>query len=115
MSRVTNAPASRTRRRRRLALAKGYYGGRSRLFRTATESVDRARRMATEHRKTRKRDYRALWIVRISAACRAQGITYTKFMAGLTKAGAKLNRKMISEIALADPQGFAAIVALARG
>ncbi len=115
MSRVTNAPASRARRRRRLALAKGFYGGRSRLFRTATESVDRARRMATEHRKTRKRDYRALWIVRLSAACREQGITYTKFMAGLTKAGVKLNRKMLSEIALADPQGFAAIVALARG
>lgn len=115
MSRVTNAPASRARRRRRLAMAKGYYGGRSRLFRTATESVDRARRMATEHRKTRKRDYRALWIVRLSAACREQGITYTKFMAGLTKAGVKLNRKMLSEIALADPQGFTAIVALARG
>ena len=114
MSRATNAPASRARRKRRLELASGFYGGRSRLFRTATESVDRARRMATEHRKTRKRDYRGLWIIRINAAARAHGLSYTRLMEGLTKAGIELNRKMLSEIAIHDPEGFGSIVKMAR-
>ncbi|MDZ4199970.1 MAG: 50S ribosomal protein L20, partial [Kiritimatiellia bacterium] len=69
MPRSTNASASRTRRKRRLKLAEGFIGGRSKLFRTATESVDRARAMATAHRKTKKRDYRSLWIIRLGAAC----------------------------------------------
>ncbi|MGN0832483.1 MAG: 50S ribosomal protein L20 [Kiritimatiellia bacterium] len=112
--RVTNAPASRERRRRRLALAKGFYGARSKLFRTATEAVDRAMRLATEHRKLKKRDFRQLWIARINAATRAEGISYSKFMAGLIKAGVTLNRKSLSEIAIRDPEGFKTIVEIAR-
>jgi len=114
MSRVTNAPASRKRRRRRLELAKGFRGARSKLFRQATEAVDRAQRLSTEHRKQRKREFRSLWIVRINAAVRSEGLTYSRFIAGLTKAGVTLNRKMLSEIAIRDPDGFKTIVAKAR-
>ena len=114
MSRATNAPASRERRRRRLELAKGFRGPRSKNFRQATEAVDRARRLATAHRKLKKRDFRKLWIARINAATRAEGIGYSKFMAGLIKAGCILNRKMLSEIAINDPAGFKAIVELAK-
>lgn len=114
MSRATNAPASRRRRKRRLELAKGFYGGRSRLFRTATESVDRAMKMSYEHRKLKKRDYRGLWIQRLGAACRLNNITYSRFMEGVIKAGITLNRKMLSEIAIHDPEGFAKIVGQAR-
>ena len=112
--RVTNAPASRERRRRRLALAKGFYGARSKLFRTATEAVDRALSLSTEHRKLRKRDFRQLWIARINAATRLQGMSYSKFMAGLIKAGVTLNRKSLSEIAINDPEGFKTIVEIAK-
>ena len=112
--RATNAPASRERRRRRLELAKGFYGARSKLFRTATEAVDRAMRLATAHRKLKKRDFRQLWIARINAATRAEGISYSKFIAGLTKAGVTLNRKMLSEIAIQDPVGFKTIVEIAK-
>jgi large subunit ribosomal protein L20 len=112
--RVTNAPASRERRRRRLKLAKGFRGARSKLFRTATEAVDRAMRLATEHRKLKKRDFRQLWIARINAATRAEGLSYSKFIAGLTKAGVELNRKSLSEIAIRDPEGFKAIVQIAK-
>ena len=114
MPRATNAPASRQRRRRRLELAKGFRGARSKLYRQATEAVDRAMRMATEHRKTRKRAFRRLWIARLSAACRQNDISYSRFMEGLTKAGVRLNRKMLSEIAVRDPGGFARVVERAR-
>ena len=112
--RVTNAPASRERRRRRLQLAKGFYGARSKLFRTATEAVDRARRLATIHRKLKKRDFRQLWIARINAATRAEGMSYSAFIAGLTKANVTINRKMLSEIAIRDPEGFKQIVEIAK-
>ena len=112
--RVTNAPASRERRRRRLKLAKGFYGARSKLFRTATEAVDRAMRLATEHRKLKKRNFRQLWIGRVNAAARQEGISYSKLIAGLTKAGVALNRKMLSEIAIRDPEGFKSIVEIAK-
>ena len=112
--RVTNAPASRERRRQRLERAKGFYGARSKLFRTATEAVDRALRLSTEHRTLKKRDFRQLWIARINAAARAEGISYSKFMAGLIKAGVTLNRKALSEIAIQDPAGFKAIVEIAK-
>ena len=112
--RVTNAPASRARRKARLELAKGFYGARSKLFRTATEAVDRAMRLSTAHRKLKKRDFRQLWIARINAASRAEGISYSKFTAGLLKAGVALNRKMTPEIAIADPQGFKALVDIAK-
>ena len=112
--RVTNAPASRERRRRRLAKAKGFYGARSKLVRTATEAVDRAMRLSTIHRKLKKRDYRQLWIARVNAASRAEGISYSKFIAGLIKAGVTLNRKSLSEIAIHDPEGFKTLVEIAK-
>ena len=112
--RVTNAPASRARRKARLELAKGFYGARSKLFRTATEAVDRAMRLATAHRKLKKRDFRQLWIGRVNSAARQEGISYSKLIAGLTKAGVQLNRKMLSEIAIRDPEGFKAIVEIAK-
>lgn len=114
MPRATNAPASRRRKRSRLAQAKGFRGARSKLFRQATEAVDRAMRMATIHRRRRKREFRRLWIARLSAACRENGVTYSRFMEGLTKAGVALNRKMLSEIAIHDPKGFTAVVEQAR-
>lgn len=114
MPRATNAPASRQRRKRRLELAKGFHGSRSKLFRQATEAVDRSMRLGTIHRKQKKRDYRALWIVRLSAAARAHGLTYSRLIEGLTKAEVALNRKMLSEIAIHDPQGFEVLVAKAR-
>ena len=114
MSRVTNAPASRERRRRRLELAKGFRGSRSKLFRQATEAVDRAQRLATGHRKDRKRSFRRLWITRINAAVRNEGMTYSRFMEGLTKAGISINRKMLSEIAIGDADGMKALIVKAR-
>ena len=114
MSRATNAPASRQRRRRRLNLAKGFYGGRSKRFRMATEAVDRAMRLATIHRKQGKREYRSLWIVRLTAACAEHELTYSRFIQGLTKARIALNRKMLSEIAIRDPEGFKFIVEQAK-
>jgi len=114
MPRVTNAPASRERRRRRLDLAKGFYGSRSKLFRQATEAVDRAQRLSTIHRKLRKRDFRQLWIARVNAAARANGITYSRLIEGLTKANVTLNRKMLAEIAIHDPEGFKAVIEKAR-
>lgn len=113
--RATNAPASRERRRRRLKLAKGFYGARSKLFRTATEAVDRAMRLSTAHRKLKKRDFRQLWIARVNAAARAEGVSYSRLIAGLAKAGVVLNRKMLSEIAIQDPAGFKTIVEIAKG
>lgn len=115
MPRATNAPASRRRHRRRLEQAKGFRGSRSKLFRQATEAVDRAMRMATTHRRDRKRSFRQLWIARISAACRQNGISYSRLMEGLTKQKIALNRKMLSEIAIRDPEGFSTIVEQARG
>jgi len=114
MPRATNAPASRRRRKRILQQAKGFRGARSKLIRTATEAVDRSMRLSTIHRKHKKRDYRALWITRISAATRLHGMSYSRFIEGLTKSGVALNRKMLSEIAIHDPTGFEAIVKLAR-
>ena len=114
MPRSTNAPASRERRRKRLELAKGFYGGRSKRFRTATEAVDHARRYATVHRKLRKRDYRSLWIVRINAAVRALDFTYSRFIEGLNKAGVALNRKILADLAVNDPAAFADLVKQAK-
>lgn len=114
MPRSTNAPASRKRRKRVLSKAKGFRGNRSKLFRMATEAVDRAMVMATAHRRAKKRDYRALWIARISAACRSNEISYSRLIQGLSKAEVALNRKMLSEIAIHDPEGFTSIVGIAK-
>ena len=114
MSRATNAPASRQRRRRRLKLARGFYGGRSKRFRMATEAVDRAMRLATIHRKKKKHEYRGLWIIRLTAACKIHGFTYSRFIEGLVKAKITLNRKVMSDIAIRDPEGFKFIVEQAK-
>jgi large subunit ribosomal protein L20 len=114
MPRATNGPASRQRRNRRLELAKGFRGARSKLFRMATEAVDRAQAMAYVHRKLKKRDFRRLWTVRINAACRMNGISYSRFIDGVGKCGIGLNRKMLSEIAIHDPAGFAKVVETAK-
>ena len=114
MPRATNAPASRKRRNRILRRARGFRGGRHRLVRTATEAVENAMAQAYAHRKQKKRDYRSLWIQRLSAACNSEGVTYSAFMGGLKKAGVELNRKMLSEIAIHDPDGFHALVEQAK-
>ncbi|MBN2685338.1 MAG: 50S ribosomal protein L20 [Pontiellaceae bacterium] len=114
MPRATNGPASRRRRNNRLKLAKGFRGARSKLFRQATEAVDRAQAMAYVHRKVKKRSFRRLWIVRVNAACRMNGISYSRFIDGCAKAGINLNRKMLSEIAIHDPAGFTKVVETAK-
>lgn len=114
MPRVTNAPASRRRRTRILKQARGFRGSRSKLIRMASEAVDRSMRLSTQHRKDRKQDYRQLWIVRLSAACRLNDISYSRLIDGLTKAKVALNRKMLSEIAIRDPEGFVSLVGLAK-
>ena len=114
MPRITNAVASRKRRKRRLNQAKGFYGSRSKLFRIATEAVDRSMALSYAHRKEKKREYRGTWIVRLSAACKLNEISYSRFIEGLSKAGIELNRKMLSEIAIHDPEGFASIAKIAK-
>lgn len=114
MPRITNAVASRKRRKRRLELAKGFYGSRSKLFRLATEAVDRAMVLSYTHRKDKKRDFRGLWITRLAAACKLNDVSYSRFIEGLHKAGIELNRKMLSEIAIHDPEGFASIAKIAK-
>lgn len=112
--RVTNAPASRKRRKRILKRARGFYGGRSRLIRTAYDAVDRANQMSYTGRKQKKRQFRRLWTIRINAACRANGMNYSTFVDGLNKAGIELNRKMLSELAIADAPAFTALVEKAQ-
>lgn len=114
MPRATNAPSSRQRRKRILKRARGFKGARSKHLRMATEAVDRAMRLATIHRKQKKRNYRSLWITRISAACHENNISYNRFIEGLSKANVKINRKILSEIAIHDPSAFSEIVNLAR-
>ena len=114
MARVKGAMATRKRRKRVLKLAKGYRGAKSKLFRTAKEAVMKSLSYAYIGRKQKKRDFRRLWITRISAACKINGTTYSKFMNGLKKAEININRKMLSEVAIADPAAFAELVAKAN-
>ena len=114
MPRATNGPASRRRRNNRLKLAKGFRGSRSKHFRQATEAVDRAQAMAYVHRKVKKRSFRQLWVVRVNAACRLNNISYSRFIDGCNKSGISLNRKMLSEIAIHDPEGFSKVVDIAK-
>ena len=114
MPRVTNAVASRKRRKRRLNQAKGFYGARSKQFRLATEAVDRSMRLSYTHRKDKKREYRGLWIARLAAACKLNDVSYSRFIEGLSKAGIELNRKMLSEIAIHDAEGFASLAKIAK-
>ena len=115
MPRVKGGPQTRQRRKKRLKLASGQYGGKSKLFRTATESVDKGQAYAYTGRKQRKRNFRQLWVTRINAAVRAQGVTYSQFMNALKKANVLLNRKRLSEMAIHDPQGFSHLVSLTKG
>lgn len=114
MARVKGAMATRKRRKRVLKLAKGYYGSKSRLFKTAKQAVMKSGNYAYVGRKQKKREFRKLWITRISAGCKANGINYSTFMNGLKKAGVELNRKMLSEIAISDPAAFTALVETAK-
>ena len=114
MARVKGAMATRKRHKRVLKLAKGYRGAKSKQFRTAKQAVMKSLVYAYIGRKQRKRDFRRLWITRISAAAKMNGINYSQFMNGLKKAGISMNRKMLSEIAIADPAAFTALVEKAK-
>jgi large subunit ribosomal protein L20 len=109
MPRATNAPASRERRKRVLNKAKGYRGRRSKLFRYAKDATMKAQYWAYRDRKTRKRNFRNLWIQRINAACRDQGTTYSRFMEGLAAANIAIDRKALAELAVQDPNAFKSI------
>ncbi len=114
MARVKGALATRKRRKKVLKLAKGYWGAKSKHFKMAKEAVMKSGNYAYIGRKQKKRDFRRLWITRISAGCKANGINYSTFMNGLKKAGITLNRKMLSEIAIADAEAFTALVEKAK-
>ena len=114
MARIKGALATRKRRNRTLKLAKGYFGGKSRLFKTAKEAVWKSGQYAYIGRRLKKRDFRRLWITRISAGCKANGMNYSTFMNGLKKAGVTRNRKMLSEIAINDAAGFTALTEKAK-
>lgn len=110
--RVKRGFKARRRRKKVLKLAKGFRGGRSKLFRTAVDSVDKALSYAFRDRRQRKRDFRKLWIARINAAARMNDLSYSKFMHGLKLADVKLDRKVLAELAVSDPSGFAQIAKL---
>ena len=114
MARVKRGTKRKNRREKVLDLAKGYYGTKHNCFRIAKLQVERSLAYATRDRKQKKRDFRGLWIVRINAAARENQMSYSKLMAGLKKAGSELNRKILAEIAVTDPKGFATIVATAK-
>ncbi len=114
MARVKGAMATRKRRNKVLKLAKGYWGGKSKLFKTAKEAVMKSGQYAYISRRLKKRDFRKLWITRISAACKMNGINYSTFMNGLKKSGSTLNRKVLSEIAIHDEAAFTALVEQAK-
>ncbi len=113
MPRVTRGFKARRRRNRVLKLAKGFTGARHRLYSTAVEAVDRALCFAYRDRRTKKRDFRSLWIVRIGAAAKQNGTSYSRLMGGLKKANVELDRKVLSNMAILDPQAFAEVVKLA--
>ena len=114
MARVKGAIGAKKRHNRTLKLAKGYRGARSKQYRVAKQSVMRALTSAYAGRKQKKRQFRQLWIARINAAARMNGLSYSKFMYGLKLAGVEVNRKMLSEMAITDPAGFAALAELAK-
>ncbi|MBR5238964.1 MAG: 50S ribosomal protein L20 [Clostridia bacterium] len=114
MARIKGAVVTRRRHKKILKLAKGYRGAKSRLFRTANEAVMKSLVYAYIGRKQKKREFRQLWIARINAAARMNGISYSKLMNGLKKANIEINRKMLSEIAIADPAAFTALVEKAK-
>ncbi len=114
MARIKGAVMTRKRRKKTLKLAKGYWGSKSTHFKMAKQQVMKSGNYAFIGRKQKKRDFRSLWITRINAACRAEGINYSAFMNGLKKSGIELNRKMLSEMAIHDPASFSALVETAK-
>jgi len=114
MPRVKRGTKHLRRRKKVLKLAKGYYGARSRLYRTASEAVDKALCYAYRDRRRRKRDFRRLWITRIGAAARMNDLSYSSFMSGLKSAGVNLDRKILADIAVSDPQSFSELAKIAR-
>jgi large subunit ribosomal protein L20 len=114
MPRVRSATATRRRHKRVLRAARGYRGTRSKLYRVARQAVIRAGQYAYRDRRTRKREFRSLWIARLSAACSGRGISYSHFIGGLRRANVFLNRKMLSEVAIADEAAFDKLVEFAR-
>lgn len=111
--RVKRGFKARQRRKKVLKLAKGYRGGRSKLFRTAADAVDKALMYAYRDRRVRKRDFRRLWIARINAAARINNLSYSKLINGLKRANVALDRKVLAELAISDPSGFARVTSLA--
>jgi large subunit ribosomal protein L20 len=112
--RVTNAPASRKRRKRMVTAAKGYRMRRSKLYRYASDAVDHGRAYAFRDRKTKKRNYRALWQIRINAAARAAGTTYSRFIEGLKAAKVALDRKVLADLAATDAPAFSELIKIAQ-
>ena len=114
MPRAKNSVASRRRRKKVLKQAKGYFGARGRLFRTAREAVDRAQAYSYRDRRNRKRDFRRLWIARINAAARLHGLSYSQLIYGLSRADIAVNRKILADMAVRDPGAFASVVEEAK-
>lgn len=114
MARVKRGNVHTKRRRRVLKQAKGYYGAKSRIYSEAREAVDRAMQFAFHGRKRKKRDFRRLWITRINAASRQHGLSYSRFMHGLSEAGVGLDRKVLAEIAVEDPRAFETLASTAK-
>ena len=114
MTRVKGGSVSKTRRRKVLKAAKGYFGSKHRLYKTAQEQVFHSGNYAFRDRKQNKRNFRKLWITRINAACRENEISYSKFINGLTKAGITINRKMLAELAIAEPDTFKSLVNVSK-
>jgi len=115
MARIKHSTATRARKKKVLKAAKGYYGDRSRRYRLAKETVARALRYATRDRRVKKREFRSLWIVRINAACRLEGLSYSRLMNGLKKANVTLDRKIIADMAVSDMGAFKKLAEIARG
>ena len=114
MARATNAPSAQRARRKVVARAKGYRGAKSRTFKAANEQVMHAMADSYSHRRARKGDFRRLWITRINAAARQNGMSYSRFVAGLNEAGVEINRKMLAEMAVNDPDAFSQLVKIAQ-
>jgi large subunit ribosomal protein L20 len=115
MARVKRGVTAHARHKKTLKQAKGYYGRRKNTIRTAKQAVEKAMQYAYRDRKVRKRNFRALWVQRINAAVREHGMVYSRFIDGLSKAGIEIDRKVLSDMAIHEPQAFAAIVAKAKG
>ena len=115
MPRVKNGPAHHARKAKIMKAAKGAWGGRSKLYKAAKETVERGMRYAYRDRRKKKSDFRALWITRINAAARLHGLSYSRLMAGLKKAGVEVNRKVLADLAVHDAEAFGKIAEMARG